>query len=142
MSRDITSPLRRAPIIPERVRTIDGSFVFVPHKLLRVGFFASLTSQERDLYFFLLLAGDRRGVSFYHYDSICAVLECPLDAYIAARNGLIDKDLVAFDGARFQVLSLPDKPRSRASTPPLCTQADMENHDPATILRLLSGDPR
>lgn len=135
------SPFIRTPIEPNRVRAIDGSFAFVPHTFLRRGFFASLTPDERDLYFFLLLAGDRRGVSFYHYDSICSVLECSLDAYIAARNGLVDNDLVAFDGTRFQVLSLPDKPRSRAATP-LRTRDDFEQHDPATIRRIIDGGSR
>jgi hypothetical protein len=39
-----------------------------------------------------------------------------LDQYIEARNGLIAKDLIAFDGTIFQVLSLPAKtpePRKR-----------------------------
>jgi hypothetical protein len=128
----------REPIQPDRVRAIDGSFAFVPHTFLRRGFFAALTASERDLYFFLLLAADRRGVSFYHYDSICAALECSLDDYLAARNGLIDKDLIAFDGTRFQVLSLPDKLRSRTSSS-LRHGDDMEAHDPATIRRLIDG---
>jgi len=130
------NPVSRTPILPTRLRTIDGSFVFVPHRFLRHGFFASLTRDQRDLYFFLLLAGDRCGLSFYHYDSICSVLECPLDDYIAARNGLIDKDLIAFDGHRFQVLSLPDNPSARAS-PPLLTSDDLESHDPATIRTII-----
>jgi len=138
MSRYKPPPILREPIQPDRVRAIDGSFAFVPHAFLRRGFFASLTADERDLYFFLLLAADRRGVSFYHYDSICAVLECSLDAYLAARNGLIDKDLIAFDGTRFQVLSLPDRPRSGISAP-LRTGDDMEAHDPATIRRLVDS---
>ncbi|MBW2634568.1 MAG: hypothetical protein JRE14_10690 [Deltaproteobacteria bacterium] len=32
-----------------------------------------------------------------------------LDEYIAARDSLIEKDLIAFDGTLFQVLSLPRK---------------------------------
>lgn len=137
----MNTPLLRQPIAPARVRVIDGSFVFVPHAFLRRGFFVSLTPDERDLYFFLLLAADRRGVSFYHYDSICSALECSLDAYLAARNGLIDKDLLAFDGSRFQILSLPDKPPSRSS-PQLRTRDDLEMHDPATIRRLVDDEPR
>jgi hypothetical protein len=137
----MSPPFLREPIDPARVRVIDGSFAFVPHAFLRRGFFAALTQDERDLYFFLLLAGDRRGVSFYHYDSICSALECSLDAYIAARNGLIDKDLVAFDGSRFQILSLPDKPRLR-SIKSLRSSDDLEQHDPATIRRLLDGEQR
>ena len=129
-------PISRTPIAEGRVRTITGSFVFVEHRFLRLGFFAALTGDERDLYFFLLLAGDRRGLSFYHYHSIGSVLECSLDAYLAARNGLIDKDLIAFDGCRFQILSLPDKPRSRAS-PSLITPNDLEANAPATIAAII-----
>jgi hypothetical protein len=47
-------------------------------------------------------------------------------------HALIDMDLIAFDGTRFQVLSLPDAlPSSRRA--PLTTSEDLENHDPATI---------
>lgn len=37
-------------------------------------------------------------MSFYQYDSICSLLEIPLETYLQARNALIDKDLIAFDG--------------------------------------------
>ncbi|MGH7819782.1 MAG: hypothetical protein ACREQ9_08415 [Candidatus Binatia bacterium] len=127
----------RTPICPGRVRTIgDQSFAFIPHRFLREGFFASLTPDERDLYFFLVLAADRYGVSFYHYDTICSVLGLPLESYLAARNALIHKDLVAFDGTRFQVLALPDQP-APDSARPLRTAEDFENHDAATIRGLL-----
>jgi hypothetical protein len=61
------------------------------------------------LYFFLVLAGDRNGLSFYSYDKICTLLGICLDQYIQARDGLLEKDLIAFDGTIYQVLSLPVK---------------------------------
>lgn len=101
--------ISRAPIVPGRVRRIAGqSFAFVPHRFLRDGFLASLSHGERSLYLFLLLAADRAGLSFYAYDTICSLLQMTLEDYVQARNGLIHKDLIAFDGTRFQVLSLPD----------------------------------
>jgi hypothetical protein len=61
----------RPPIIPERVRRIDGqTFAFIQHRFLWDGFFASLTDEQRSLYFFLVLAGDRYGVSYYGYERI------------------------------------------------------------------------
>ena len=106
--------LSREPLRPERVRTIGGqSFAFIPHRFLRDGFLASLTADERSLYLFLVLAADRRGVSFYSYDRICACLELRLEQYLAARNSLLDQDLIAFDGTRFQVLSLPREPAGK-----------------------------
>lgn len=137
---------RRPPIIPDRVRRIDGGFCFIPHRFLRDGFFVSLTRDELALYLLLLLAGDRCGVSFYHYDSLCSLLEMPLEVFLDARNGLIDKDLVAYDGTRFQVLSLPARPVVKARRP-VTTADDLEDDDPATVrslaLRSLhrDGDP-
>lgn len=130
---------KRPPIIANRVRSIDGGFSFIPHRFLHDGFFASLSQDERALYLFLVLAADRNGVSFYRYDSICSTLECTLDAYIQARNRLIDKDLLAFDGTRFQVLALPAKP-SWPSAQSLQNDSDFEANDPATIRRLILDD--
>jgi len=128
--------IQRTPIVPQRVRSIGGqSFAFLPHRFLREGFFASLAPDERRLYLLLVLAADRHGLSFYHYDSICSLLELPLETYLRARNALIDKDLIAFDGSRFQVLSLPDTPRFD-SPAPLSSDA-CENHDTATIRALV-----
>lgn len=130
--------ISRAPIIAERVRRIDGKgFSFVPHRFLRDGFFASLERDELSLYFFLVLASDRNGISFYRYDSICSLLQVTLETYLQARNGLIRKDLIAFDGTRFQVLSLPARPVQPLSEP-LVSQADFERNDPATIRQILS----
>ncbi|MCG8421441.1 MAG: hypothetical protein MJE77_26275 [Proteobacteria bacterium] len=130
----------RQPIVPDRIRRIAGQgFSFIPHRFLREGFFASLTKNELNLYTFLVLAGDRHGISFYHYDRICTLLRIPLEFYIEARNALIHKDLIAFDGTRFQVLSLPKKP-IHSSPKPLKTDKDFEDHDPATIRQILVTD--
>jgi len=55
----------------------------------------------------------------------------PLDRYVRARNGLVDNDLIAFDGVRFQVLELPAEPP--AALPPLRTAEELELDDPATV---------
>jgi len=129
--------IHRVPIVAQRVRSIGGqSFAFLPHRFLREGFFVSLAPDELRLYVLLVLAADRHGLSFYHYDSICSLLEITLETYIRARNALIDKDLIAFDGTRFQVLSLPDKPRFD-NPAPLTTDDDRSNHDPATIRSII-----
>ncbi len=102
--------IKKKILNPERVRRIAGGFSFIPHRFLKDGFFASLNQRELLFYLFLVVASDRNGLSFYAYDSICALLEMSLDEYIESRNGLIEKDLVAFDGTIFQVLELPREP--------------------------------
>lgn len=122
----------KPPIVPDRLRRIDGqSFAFVPHRFLRDGFLCSLSADEQRLYFFLVLAADRHGMSFYHYDRICALLEMVVDDYVEARNRLLAKDLIAFDGSRFQVLALPAKPVCSPARP--MHPSEFEDHDPATI---------
>ena len=130
----------RRPIIPERIRDSDrrGGFAFIPNRFLQEGFFASLSDRERSLYLFLALVSDRNGVSFYHFDRICTILEMPTETYIETRNSLIHKDLIAFDGIRFQVLSLPAVPVTSPSEP-LETDDDFEEHDPATIRRCIQS---
>jgi hypothetical protein len=133
--------ISRTPIVATRIRRIEGSFAFLPHRFLRQGFFASLTKTELALYVFLVLVSDRDGLSFYSYDRICSTLEIVPDDYLDARNGLLDKDLIAFDGTRFQVLSLPDNARLGARES-LRSAQDLELHDPATIRQLAKASLR
>jgi hypothetical protein len=63
---------------PNRVRRIDGGFSFIPHRFLTDGFLSSLRQKEILLYFFLILASDRCGLSFYSYDAICSFLQISL----------------------------------------------------------------
>ena len=97
-----------------RIRRIDGGFAFIPHRFLTDGFLSALTPRQQQLYFFLVLAADRHGLSFYGYDAICNLLQMPLDHYVEARDGLIKKDLIQFDGMIFQVLDLPQAPPKEA----------------------------
>jgi hypothetical protein len=134
------NPLRfsgRPPLLPDRVRKIDaGGFAFIPNRFLRDGFFVSLSPMERSLYLLLVLAGDRQGVSFYHYDRLSSILELVIDDYIRARNALLDKDLIATDGTRIQVLSLPERPVLPPSRP-LKSAEDLDQSDPATVRSLI-----
>jgi hypothetical protein len=95
---------------PDRIRRICRGFSFIPHRFLTDGFLKSLNRSELLLYIFLVLAADRYGLSYYSYDRICSLLHMTAGQYIQAREGLIKKDLIAFDGTLFQVLELPPTP--------------------------------
>jgi hypothetical protein len=124
--------IEKTPLCPQRLRKITGSFAFIEHRFLRDGFFETLTHHELLLYLFLVLVADRRGLSYYSYDKICTLLQVSVDEYLCARNTLIQKDLIAFDGYLYQVLSLPQSPAGQRASP-LRTPKDMAQHDPATI---------
>jgi hypothetical protein len=89
------------------------------------------------LYFFLVLAADRYGLSFYGYDKICSLLRITLEDYLEARNQLMEKDLIAFNGQLFQVLSLPQQPVTSVQGI-LKTRAELERDDPATIREIFA----
>ena len=99
--------ISKQPILPERIRKISGSFSWIDHRILTDGFLTSMSRDEIVLYFFLVLVGDKNGVSFYSYDKICQLLKIELDDYIQARNLLLKRSLIAFQQGRFQVLELP-----------------------------------
>ena len=105
-------------LVANRIRCIDGGFSFIPHRFLTDGFLKALSQQELLLYIFLVLAADRYGLSFYSYDRICSSLRMSLEQYSAARDGLIEKDLIGFDGTLFQVLSLPASPTQGSMNTP------------------------
>lgn len=129
--------IEKTPLVSHRIRTINGSFAWISHRFLRQGFWGSLTHHELLVYLFLVIVGDRQGISYYSFDKICSLVAISPDEYIVARDGLIDKDLISFDGYLFQVLSLPEQviatPRS-----PLITKKDMQREDPATISRIIA----
>jgi hypothetical protein len=93
----------------DRVRRINGGFSYIPQRFMTSGFLESLSQKELLLYLFLVIVSDRNGLSYYSYDKICTTLEMDVEDYIEARNSLIGKDLLAFDGTVFQVLELPEK---------------------------------
>lgn len=128
--------MNRQPVRPDRVRSVRRGFAAIPNRFLHQGFFASLDHVERSLYLFLVLAGDRNGVSYYGYDRICSTLEITPDRFVQARNALLDMDLIATDGTRMQVLSLPHEPVMRPR-PALVSRDHLERDDPATIQQLI-----
>jgi hypothetical protein len=129
--------IEKKPLVPQRIRKITTSFAFIEHRFLRDGFWSTLDQHQLLLYMFLVIVADRNGLSYYSYDKICTLLKITVDDYIVARDALIQKDLIGFDGHLFQVLSLPDQPVVSAATP-LKSKQDMQTHDPATIHQLIS----
>ena len=109
--------IKKRILDPGRIRRIDGGFAFIPHRFLTDGFLSVLAPRQQQLYFLLVLAADRHGLSFYGYDAICSMLQMSLDQYMEARDDLIKKELIEFDGTLFQVLELPKTPPEKTLSP-------------------------
>ena len=109
-------PARKViPIVPEPsdIRKIEGSFAWLDHRLLRDEVIDGMTLVEIALYVFLVLAADRRGLSFYRKDVMSKRLGIEWSECEEAKSALLRKRLIAFrpftpssvDGF-YQVLSL------------------------------------
>ncbi len=129
--------IQKTPLISNRVRKINGSFAWISHRFLRQGFWDNLTHHELLVYLFLVMVGDRQGISYYSFDKICSLVGITPDEYIFARDGLIDKDLVSFNGRLFQVLSLPERVMSTQKSP-IVTKEEMQQRDPATVHQIIT----
>lgn len=106
--------ISREPIDPSRIRRIEGSFSWLDHRLITQGFLPTMNPAEMLLYFFLVLVGDRNGISFYSYDRIATLLKMDIATLDRATKGLVDQSLIAFSQGRYQVLKLPERPLRRA----------------------------
>jgi len=130
--------IRKKILVSDRIRQNEGSFAFIPHRFLADGFFTELSHHELLLYLFLILAADRYGLSFYSRRSICSLLNVDVDQYIKSQDSLIEKDLIAFNGTIFQVLSLPASLKIRRRQRSQLTG----KRDPVSIAQVLQSSLR
>lgn len=95
---------------PKRIRKIEGSFSWIDHRFITGGFLPDLSLLEILLYLFLVAVSDRNGLSFYHDDRIASLLKIDLVSLGKAREGLVQRSLLAYEAPLYQVLSLPPQP--------------------------------
>lgn len=113
-------PPPRPLLRPDRLRTIERPFAWLPCRLLTGGLLSQMSRPAKLLYLMLALAADRRGISFYGDRRIQNLLGLASADLQQARADLISLDLLAFDGQTFQLLSLPsDRPTAAPATTPL-----------------------
>ena len=100
--------ISKQPIYSNKIRKIIGSFSWIDHRILHDGYLKTMSPHEILLYFFLVLVGDKNGISYYCYDKICDLLKINPNEFVEARNQLLNKSLIAHKNGRFQVLQLPE----------------------------------
>jgi hypothetical protein len=97
-----------SPIVPERIRRIQGSFGWIDHRFINEEHIRRCEKDEILLYFFLIAVANRQGLSWWGDGGISSVLGMKPLEVISARMGLIDKYLLAYREGLYQVLSLPE----------------------------------
>src|SRR5499433_4476405 len=116
---------RPQPPRPDRLRSIRGSFSWIDHRFLREGFDQGLTRLEKLLYFVLVAVSNQDGVSFYSDARLEELLDIRFPHELdGAREELVARDLIAYEGGIYQVLDLPSSSRKTLGCcPPLTGQA-------------------
>jgi len=100
---------------PDRLRRIPPSFSWVDHRLVRHHYLPRADHSAWSLYLFLLTVADVQGLSFYSERAIGQHLKMPSDELSAARQQLVQADLIAYQKPLYQVLALPQDPKASAA---------------------------
>jgi len=103
-------------LCPQRLRQIPPSFSWVDHRLVRHDYFRQADHRAWSLYLFLVTVADAEGLSYYSDRAIGRHLQMDPDPLAAARQQLVQADLLAFAKPLYQVLSLPEDPKGTAPT--------------------------
>ncbi len=124
---------------PQRLRHIPPSFSWVDHRLVRHEYLARAGHSAWTLYLFLVTVADAQGLSFYSDAAVGRRLIMDQVTLSAARQQLVQADLIAYRKPLYQVLSLPEDPQS---SPPREAPRTGEAQSVAAILRrvLEGGD--
>lgn len=101
--------LEADPVSPERVRTLPAHFAWVDHRLR--DHLARLSLEEIALLFFLHLAADKSGCSYWSDSAAAKRLGIATGQVTAARLGLVRKGFVAYRYPLYQILPLEDPRR-------------------------------
>ena len=104
-------------LVPARLRRPPASgWSWVDRRFLREHA-AHLSRDAVLLYFVLCAVADKHGLSFYADATVAALVRINLPALMAARDELLDRDLIAHEARYTQVLSLPPAGQHRRREP-------------------------
>ena len=100
---------------PQRLRQIPASFSWVDHRLVRHEYLARADHGAWALYLFLITVADVQGLSYYSDRAIGRHLKMDSVELSAARQQLIQADLLAYQKPLYQVLALPEDSKASAA---------------------------
>ena len=82
---------------PERLRAVPSQFSWLDHRLVRERHLDRCSTEAPALYLFLVTVADAQGLSYYGDASVRTRLGLPGAQLDAARQVLIDADLIAYE---------------------------------------------
>lgn len=92
---------------PERLRQVPVQFSWVDQALVQQHFIDRCEARSAALYLFLVTVSDAQGLSYYGASTLARRLHLSDEQFAAARQQLIELDLIAYRSPLYQVLALP-----------------------------------
>jgi hypothetical protein len=106
--------MEKHPIDPARIRQLPARFSWLDQRLVTQRRLQDCPRSSQALYLFLAVVSDAQGLSYYSDKSVRTHLDMPQGELTAARQGLIEQQLLLFERPIYQLLSLdPLKADSR-----------------------------
>jgi hypothetical protein len=130
-------------LCPQRLRQVPEHFSWIDHALVQRHLIDRCDARAAALYLFLVTVADAQGLSYYGGNTLMQRLHLSTEQLGAARQQLIDLELVAYQAPLYQVLAIagtPVAPRT-APTSPAPTSASapaaVDSAGPVSLARLL-----
>jgi hypothetical protein len=102
---------------PERLRQVPQQFSWVDQALVQQHFIDRCEARSASLYLFLVTVSDAQGLSYYGAATLARRLRLSDEQFAAARQQLIDLELIAYRSPLYQVLALPGTVAAPRSAP-------------------------
>jgi hypothetical protein len=105
---------------PERLRRVPEQFSWIDQALVQRHLIDRCDARAAALYLFLVTVADARGLSYYGSSSLMQRLHLSTEELGAARQQLIDLDLLAYQAPLYQVLAIAGTtaaPRTASRSP-------------------------
>lgn len=102
-------------ILPHRERQLPSKWSWIDHRLVREDYLCRGDAHAWTLYLFLLTVSDSQGLSYYSQSGITHRLSWSSQQLHAAREQLIQIDLIAYTKPFYQVLEFPLSPIPKPS---------------------------
>jgi len=122
---------------PQRLRQIPASFSWVDHRLVRHDYLPRADHGAWALYLFLVTVADVQGLSYYSDRAIGRHLKMDAIQLSAARQQLVQADLLAYQKPLYQVLALPED--SNTSGPSALPRTGQTQSVAQVLRRVLEG---
>jgi hypothetical protein len=118
---------------PERLRQVPQQFSWVDQALVQQHFIDRCEARSAALYLFLVTVADAQGLSYYGAATLARRLRLSDEQFAAARQQLIDLELIAYRSPLYQVLALP----GTAAAPRPARRAPAITGEPVSLATLL-----